>query len=141
MVYHALAVDFIELHGAHGYLLHAFLSPLSNVRSDDYGGQPLENRLRFVLRLVKRCRDAWPDKPLFVRISATDWHEGPEKDQHGTWLQWGIEQSTILTGRLKEIGVDLIDCSSGGNWVHQKINVKPGYQVGFFSVQSLCREK
>ncbi|KIM47773.1 hypothetical protein M413DRAFT_439440 [Hebeloma cylindrosporum] len=123
--------DFIELHGAHGYLLHSFLSPLSNTRDDEYGGQPLENRLRFFLRLVKVCREAWAEKPLFVRISASDWADGPEKDDEGRWKQWGIEQSTILVARLKEIGVDLIDCSSGGNWAHQKIIAKPGYQVPF----------
>ena len=124
-----MIVDFIELHGAHGYLLHSFLSPLSNTRNDEYGGQPLENRLRFFLRLVKVCREAWHEKPFFVRISATDWADGPEKDDKGNWKQWGIEQSTILVARLKEIGVDLIDCSSGGNWAQQKIIVKPGYQV------------
>ena len=124
-----MIVDFIELHGAHGYLLHSFLSPLSNTRNDEYGGQPLENRFRFFLRLVKVCREAWHEKPLFVRISATDWADGPEKDHKGSWKQWGIKQSTILVARLKEIGVDLIDCSSGGNWAQQKIIVKPGYQV------------
>lgn len=122
-------VDFIEIHGAHGYLLHSFLSPLSNTRTDGFGGQDLENRLRFFLRVVKRCREAWPDKPLFVRISATDWAEGPEKDADGTWKQWGIEQSTILVGRLKELGIDLLDCSTGGNYNKQKIPVGPGYQV------------
>lgn len=127
-------VDFIEIHGAHGYLLHSFLSPLSNIRHDSYGGQPLENRLRYFLRLVKRCRDAWPSKPLFVRISASDWADCPEKDESGIWKQWGIEQSTILVGKLKEIGVDLIDCSSGGNWFHQKIPIGPGYQVGVYAV-------
>jgi 2,4-dienoyl-CoA reductase-like NADH-dependent reductase (Old Yellow Enzyme family) len=123
--------DFIELHGAHGYLLHSFVSPLSNTRTDEFGGQSLENRMRWFLRLVERCREAWADKPLFVRISATDWAEGPEKDDQGIWKQWGIEQSTILVGKLKELGVDLIDCSSGGNWSQQKIDVKPGYQVPF----------
>jgi 2,4-dienoyl-CoA reductase-like NADH-dependent reductase (Old Yellow Enzyme family) len=122
-------VDFIEIHGAHGYLLHSFVSPLSNIRHDPYGGQPLENRLRYFLRLVKRCRDAWPSKPLFVRISASDWADCPEQDESGIWKQWGIKQSTILVGKLKEIGVDLIDCSSGGNWFHQKIPIGPGYQV------------
>jgi len=123
--------DFIELHGAHGYLLHEFLSPLSNTRTDEYGGQPLENRLRYFLQIVKRSREVWSDKPLFVRLSGTDWAEGPEKDENGTWKQWGIEQTSILVGKLKEMGVDLIDCSSGGNWVHQKITVGPGYQVPF----------
>lgn len=70
-----------------------------------------------------------------MRISATDWAEGPEKDEQGIWKQWGIEQSTILVGKLKEIGVDLIDCSSGGNWVRQKITIGPGYQVILVSLR------
>ena len=123
-------VDFIELHGAHGYLIHEFLSPLSNIRTDEYGGQSLENRFRWVLRLVKRVREAWgEDKPLFMRLSATDWAEGPEKDEEGIWKSWGIKQSTILVGKLKELGVDLIDTSSGGNWAEQKITVGPAYQA------------
>lgn len=73
-------------------------------------------------------REAW-DKPLFVRLSATDWAEGPEKDEEGNWKQWGIEQTTILARQLKELGIDLVDVSSGGNWVQQKIPVGPGYQV------------
>ncbi|KAI0361437.1 FMN-linked oxidoreductase [Trametes cingulata] len=122
--------DFIEIHAAHGYLLHEFVSPLSNVRTDAYGGS-LENRLRFPLQVVEKVRSAW-DKPLFVRISATDWAEGPEKDPaSGEWKQWGIEQSKIYVGELKKLGVDLIDCSSGGNWVQQKITIVPGYQVPF----------
>jgi 2,4-dienoyl-CoA reductase-like NADH-dependent reductase (Old Yellow Enzyme family) len=121
--------DFIEVHAAHGYLLTEFLSPLSNTRTDAYGGQLLENRMRFPLRLVKRVREAWPDKPLFVRISGTEWAEGPEKDKNGQWRYWGIEQSTILSGKLRELGVDLVHMSSGGNWAQQKIDVKPGYQV------------
>ena len=122
------SVDFIEIHGAHGYLLHSFYSPLSNTRTDAYGGQPLANRLAFPLRLIKSCRTAWPDKPLFVRISATDWARGPEQEG-SEWKQWGIEQSKILVGELIKLGVDLVDCSSGGNWVKQEIAVKPGYQV------------
>lgn len=106
------------------------MSPLSNTRSDENGGQPLENRLRFPLRLIRSCRDAWSEKPLFVRISASDWADGPERDDQGVWKQWGIEQTTVLVGKLQEIGIDLIDCSSGGNWFHQKITTKPGYQVG-----------
>ncbi|PPQ63788.1 hypothetical protein CVT24_004330 [Panaeolus cyanescens] len=124
--------DFIELHAAHGYLLHEFLSPLSNQRQDMYGGS-LENRSRFLLNVSRRCREAWPDKPLFVRISATDWAEGPEQVD-GVWKQWGIEQSSVLVGRLQELGVDLIDCSSGGNWFRQKIDLVPGYQVPFAEV-------
>ncbi|KAH9486525.1 Putative NADPH dehydrogenase C23G7.10c [Psilocybe cubensis] len=123
--------DFIEIHGAHGYLLHSFLSPLSNVRKDQYGGQSLENRMRFFIRLVARCREAWVGKPLFVRISAAEWADGPERTDEGVWRQWGIEQSTILVGKLKDIGVDLIDCSAGGNWVHQNIPIGPGYQVPY----------
>lgn len=125
--------DFIEIHAAHGYLLHSFVSPLSNTRDDIYGGQPLENRLRVISTLVQRIRKAWPTKPLFVRISATDWAEGPERDASGKWLQWGIEQSKILAARLQDLGVDLIDCSSGGNWAAQVIPLGPGYQVGVFS--------
>lgn len=127
----SVLVDFIEVHGAHGYLIHSFLSPLSNTRNDAYGGQSLENRLRLVCSVVQRLRKVW-SKPLFVRISATDWAEGPEKDSDGKWLQWGIEQSIILAARLQELGADLIDCSTGGNWALQKIPVAPSYQVGHF---------
>lgn len=119
--------DFIEIHAAHGYLLHSFVSPLSNNRTDEYGGS-LENRLRFPLQLIRRCRAEWPDKPLFVRISATDWAE-VEKGEDGEWKSWGIEQSKIYVGELKKIGVDLLDCSAGGNWVKQAIPLEPGYQV------------
>ncbi|KAG6885261.1 hypothetical protein C0993_003951 [Termitomyces sp. T159_Od127] len=122
--------DFIEIHAAHGYLLHSFVSPLSNVRNDQYGGQPLENRLRFPLRVIKACRDAW-EKPLWVRISAYDWAEGPEQDELGTWKQWGIEQSKIYVGEMQKMGIDLVDASSGGNWVDQEIPLKHGYQVHF----------
>jgi len=122
--------DFIEVHAAHGYLLHEFLSPLSNSRADTYGGD-LENRMRFPLRLVKRVREAWEGKPLFVRISATDWAEGPERSDKAEWKQWGIEQSKIFVGELKDLGVDLVDASSGGNWARQKIPLKHGYQVQF----------
>ncbi|TFK36943.1 hypothetical protein BDQ12DRAFT_686131 [Crucibulum laeve] len=123
--------DFIEIHAAHGYLLHSFVSPLSNTRNDQYGGQDLENRLRYPLRLIAACRKAWPTKPFFVRISASDWAEGPERTEDGVWRQWGIEQSTFLVGKLQDLGVDLVDCSSGGNWVKQAIPIKPGYQVPF----------
>jgi len=121
----------IEIHGAHGYLFHSFLSPLTNTRRDAYGGQSFENRTRFMLRVVKAVRAAWRERPLFVRLSATDWAEGPEKDADGKWLQWGVEQTTLLSGELKKLGVDLIDISSGGNWEAQRIAVKPGYQVPF----------
>ena len=106
--------------------MHEFFSPLSNVRTDQHGGS-LENRLRFPLRIIKRCRSAW-SKPLFVRISAADWAEGPEKVGN-EWKQWEIEQSTIFVKKMEEIGVDLVDCSSGGNWSEQKLPIGPGYQV------------
>ncbi|KAG8696108.1 hypothetical protein FRC09_008728 [Ceratobasidium sp. 395] len=126
-----IGFDFIEIHGAHGYLLHSFYSPLSNNRSDAYGGS-LENRLRLPLRVAQAVRDAWgTSKPLFFRLSATDWAEGPEKGEDGEWKSWGIEQTVELAKALKNIGVDVIDTSSGGNWVQQKIPVKPGYQVPF----------
>ncbi|KAF9225430.1 FMN-linked oxidoreductase [Gyrodon lividus] len=122
--------DFVEVHGAHGYLIHEFLSPISNKRTDAYGGD-LTNRMRFPLRLIKRVRETWADKPLFVRISATDWVEGPEQGEDGEWKQWGIEQSKIFVGELKSLGVDLVDTSTGGNAVQQKIPLKHGYQVPF----------
>ncbi|MBS7566394.1 NADH:flavin oxidoreductase/NADH oxidase [Mucilaginibacter sp. Bleaf8] len=109
-----------EVHAAHGYLLHQFLSPLSNQRTDVYGGS-FENRIRLVLEVVESIQEVWPqDYPLFVRISATDWTEGG----------WMPEESVKLAGILKEKGVDLIDCSTGGN-VHAQIPVGPGYQVEF----------
>ncbi|KAJ8516136.1 hypothetical protein ONZ45_g6518 [Pleurotus djamor] len=122
--------DFIEIHSAHGYLFHSFLSNLSNVRTDSYGGQPLENRLRFPLRVIKSCREAW-SKPLFVRISASDWADRPEQGDDGLWKQWGIEQTKVLVGELIKIGVDFVDCSAGGNWAEQKIPLSHGYQVPF----------
>ena len=120
--------DFIEVHAAHGYLLTSFLSPISNTRADEFGGQSLENRMRFPLRLIKRMREAWPDKPLFVRISGTEWG-GDEQDEQGNWLSWGLEQSKIFTREVQKIGVDLIHVSSGGNYSKQKIPTGPGYQV------------
>ncbi|KAG6832561.1 hypothetical protein H0H92_000190 [Tricholoma furcatifolium] len=122
--------DFIEIHAAHGYLLHSFVSPLSNIRDDQYGGQPLENRLRFPLRVIEACRGVW-DKPLWVRISASDWAEGPEQNASGMWQQWGIEQSKIFAKEMQKLGVDLVDASSGGNWAKQVIPLKHGYQVHF----------
>ena len=114
-------LEVIELHAAHGYLLHEFLSPLSNHRTDEYGGS-YENRIRFVLEVTNAVRDEWPESlPLFVRISSTDWAEGG----------WDIEQSIELSRRLKTLGVDLIDCSSGGNVPHVKIPLGPGYQTQF----------
>ncbi|KAJ7751311.1 hypothetical protein DFH07DRAFT_826841 [Mycena maculata] len=126
-----IGFDFIEVHGAHGYLIHEFFSPLSNTRTDQYGGS-LENRLRFPMRILRRVRQVWGDKLLFVRISATDWAEGPEKAEDGTWLQWGVEQSNLFVDKMLEAGVvDLLDVSSGGNWASQKIPVAHGYQVPF----------
>lgn len=124
--------DFIEIHGAHGYLPHQFLSPLSNERTDAYGGS-LENRLRFSIEVSARVRQEWgEEKPVFFRVSASDWAEGPERDDNGDWKQWGVEQSTILSKRLiDETGIDLIDVSSGGVWEQQKIPLEPGYQVQF----------
>jgi len=111
----------VELHMAHGYLLHEFLSPLSNVRTDEYGGS-LENRMRFPLRVAERVRQTWPDHlPLFVRISASDWAEGG----------WDLPQSIEFAKRLRDLGVDLIDCSSGGAVPGAKIELGPGYQVPF----------
>ena len=123
--------DFIELHGAHGYLVSSFLSPISNNRTDEFGGQSLENRMRFPLRLIKRMREAWPDKPFLVRISGTEW-AGDERDERGNWLSWGLEQSKIFTREVQKIGVDLIHISSGGNYSEQQIPISPGYQVCLF---------
>src|SRR3982074_3186129 len=109
----------IEIHAAHGYLIHEFLSPLSNQRTDSYGGS-FENRTRVLREIVAAVRGSWPERALlFVRISATDWIDGG----------WDIEQSVELARQLKELGADLIDCSSGGNVPHAKIPVGPGYQT------------
>jgi len=111
----------VEIHMAHGYLLHEFLSPLSNHRKDEFGGS-LENRMRFPLSVARAVRDAWPkDLPLFARISATDWVEGG----------WDLAQSVELCKRLKQIGVDLIDCSSGGSVPYAVIPAGPGFQTPF----------
>jgi 2,4-dienoyl-CoA reductase-like NADH-dependent reductase (Old Yellow Enzyme family) len=111
----------LELHAAHGYLLHEFLSPLSNRRADAYGG-PFENRIRILLEVTRSVRGRWPDRwPLFVRISATDWVEGG----------WDVDQSVELSRRLAREGVDLIDCSSGGLLPGVKVPVGPGYQTAF----------
>ncbi len=111
----------IEIHAAHGYLLHQFLSPLSNHRTDKYGGN-FENRTRLLLEVVKAVQSGWPQSlPLFVRISATDW----AKDG------WDINEATKLSSILKLNGVDLIDCSSGGLVPYQQIAIGPGYQVPF----------
>jgi len=111
----------IEIHAAHGYLLHQFLSPLANQRQDEYGGS-FENRTRLLLEVVAGVRQVWPEAyPLFVRISATDWID----------KGWDIEQSVTLSDKLKSLGVDLIDCSSGGIIPGINIPVKPGYQTQF----------
>lgn len=111
----------IELHGAHGYLLHEFLSPISNHRKDEYGGS-FENRIRFLVEVTEAVREVWTEeRPLFVRISATDWVDGG----------WDIDESVKLAKILKARGVDLIDCSSGGNSPGQKIPVAPLYQTPF----------
>ena len=117
----AAGFQVIEVHLAHGYLLHEFLSPLSNLRKDEYGGG-LGNRIRFPLSITRAVRDIWPqDLPVFVRISATDWAEGG----------WDLEQSVELCRRLKEQGIDLIDCSSGGLVPDAVIPAGPGFQTPF----------
>jgi 2,4-dienoyl-CoA reductase-like NADH-dependent reductase (Old Yellow Enzyme family) len=116
-----LGFDAIELHGAHGYLMHEFLSPLSNRREDEYGGS-LANRMRFPLEVFAAVRAEWPqDKPLGVRLSCTDWSEGG----------WDIEQTVALARELKKLGCDWIDASSGGLVKNQVIPVAAGYQVPF----------
>jgi 2,4-dienoyl-CoA reductase-like NADH-dependent reductase (Old Yellow Enzyme family) len=111
----------VELHAAHGYLIHEFLSPLSNLRTDEYGGS-LANRARLLLDTASAVRKVWPeDYPLFVRISSTEWVEGG----------FDIDEAIVLAGQLKALGIDLIDCSSGGNAAHARIPVGPGYQLPF----------
>ncbi len=113
--------ELLELHAAHGYLAHEFLSPLSNRRTDEYGGS-LENRLRFPLEVIAAVRTVWPQRlPLFLRISATDWTPGG----------WTDDDSVELAKAAKQRGVDLVDCSSGGNVAKAAIPLKPGYQVPF----------
>jgi 2,4-dienoyl-CoA reductase-like NADH-dependent reductase (Old Yellow Enzyme family) len=117
----AAGFDVAEIHAAHGYLIHEFLSPLTNSRTDQYGGS-LDNRLRLCLEVVDAVRSVWPDRlPVFVRISATDWTPGG----------WDIDQAVELSRRLRDRGVDLVDCSSGGNVPRAEIPVAPGYQVSF----------
>ncbi|HEY0848244.1 MAG TPA: NADH:flavin oxidoreductase/NADH oxidase [Noviherbaspirillum sp.] len=115
-----LGFDVIELHAAHGYLMHEFLSPLSNRREDAYGGS-LENRIRFPLEIFEGIRASVPDKPVGIRVSATDWVEGG----------WDIEQTVVFAQELKKRGCDFIDVSSGGLSAQQKIPLGPGYQVPF----------
>ncbi len=116
-----IGFDVVELHGAHGYLLHQFLSPLSNHRDDAYGGS-LENRMRFPLQVIEAVREAWPaTKPLGIRVSATDWVAGG----------WNIEDTITFGRAAAELGIDFIDVSSGGMSPVQEIVAGPGYQVGF----------
>ncbi len=112
----------VEIHAAHGYLLHEFLSPVTNRRTDGYGG-PLENRTRLVREVARSVRAVWPEEfPLFLRISATDWLDG---------AAWDVEQSVELCRGLRTEGVDLIDCSSGGLVPSARVPLSPGYQVPF----------
>jgi len=118
----AAGFEMIEIHAAHGYLLHQFLSPVSNHRTDNYGGT-FENRTRLLREVIAAARSVWPERlPLGVRVSATDWLE-PEG--------WTLEQTVALARALRTEGVDLIDCSSGGAVLHAKVPVGPGYQVPF----------
>jgi 2,4-dienoyl-CoA reductase-like NADH-dependent reductase (Old Yellow Enzyme family) len=111
----------VEIHAAHGYLLHEFLSPLSNRRTDRYGGS-LENRTRIVREVVEAVRREWPDRlPLFLRVSCTDWTDGG----------WDLPQTIELCRQVRPLGVDLVDCSSGGNVATARIPAGPGYQVPF----------
>lgn len=113
--------DVVEIHAAHGYLLHEFLSPLANQRTDSYGGS-FENRIRLMLQVAKAVRDAWPaELPQFARISATDWADGG----------WDLDESVELSRRLRGCGVDVVDVSSAGLVAHARIAVAPGYQVPF----------
>lgn len=113
--------DVIEIHAAHGYLIHEFLSPLVNTRSDEYGGS-YDNRVRLCLEIVDAVRNVWPERlPLFVRVSCTDWKADG----------WDLDQTVELARRLKTRGVDLVDCSSGGLVADQQIAIGPGYQVPF----------
>lgn len=113
--------EWLEIHAAHGYLLHSFLSPLTNTRNDPYGGS-FDNRLRFLLEVIAAVQETWPkDKPLTVRISASDWKEGGLT----------IEDSIKIAEKLKEAGIDLVDCSSGGVIGDAKIAVGAGYQLPF----------
>jgi 2,4-dienoyl-CoA reductase-like NADH-dependent reductase (Old Yellow Enzyme family) len=115
----AAGFDVVELHAAHGYLLHEFLSPLANARDDEFGGT-FEGRIRFPLMVAERVRNEWPaDLPVFVRISATDWVDGG----------WSLDESVEFARRLKAVGIDLVDCSSGGLVANAQIPLGPGYQV------------
>jgi 2,4-dienoyl-CoA reductase-like NADH-dependent reductase (Old Yellow Enzyme family) len=116
-----IGYDLIELHGAHGYLAHQFLSPLSNQRTDEYGGST-ENRMRFAIEMYEAVRAVWPEaKPIGMRVSATDWVDGG----------WTPEETVVLAKKLKALGMDYMDVSSGGLSPAQKIPLSPGYQVPF----------
>lgn len=118
---HAAGFEVVDIHAAHGYLLHQFLSPLSNRRDDAYGGS-LHNRCRFLLEVADAVRGAWPDdRPVFVRLSATDWIDGG----------WSVTDTVVLARMLAKRGIDLIDVSSGGLSPNQVLRVEPGYQVPF----------
>ncbi|KAJ1737279.1 hypothetical protein H4S06_002421 [Coemansia sp. BCRC 34490] len=120
--------DVVELHGAHGYLLHEFLSPISNKRTDEYGGS-FENRARMVVETARAVRKVWPkEKPLFVRLSITDWVEPSDEIPTGGWTE---EESIELAKLLVKEGVDLIDCSTSGSSPKQQIPLSPGYQIPF----------
>jgi 2,4-dienoyl-CoA reductase-like NADH-dependent reductase (Old Yellow Enzyme family) len=118
---HAAGFTVLEIHAAHGYLIHQFLSPLTNQRDDEYGGA-FENRIRFAEETIRAVRSYWPDSlPLFLRVSTTDWLEGG----------WDLDQSIELARRIKQLGIDLVDCSSGGIASGATIPVGPGYQTEF----------
>ncbi len=119
----ALECDFkvVEVHAAHGYLLHEFLSPLSNLRTDDYGGS-FDNRIRLVCDVIRAVRTVWPERlPLFLRVSSTDWTDGG----------WTVDDTVALARRVFPLGVDVIDCSSGGNVASARLPIGPGYQTAF----------
>ncbi|GAA5994826.1 hypothetical protein JCM5350_000903 [Sporobolomyces pararoseus] len=121
--------DVVEVHAAHGYLLHNFLSPISNHRTDEYGGT-LENRLRFPVEIIKIVRSVIPSHVvLSLRVSGTEWSPEGEKDESGEWISWGIEQSKVFAVEAIKAGIDLIDLSSGGNDTKQQIHTYPSYQV------------
>jgi 2,4-dienoyl-CoA reductase-like NADH-dependent reductase (Old Yellow Enzyme family) len=116
-----IGYDVVELHAAHGYLAHQFLSPLSNKRTDEYGGL-LENRMRFPIEMYEAVRAVWPkDKPIGMRVSATDWVDGG----------WTLDETVVLAKELKKRGLDYMDVSTGGLSPAQKIPLSPGYQVPF----------
>jgi 2,4-dienoyl-CoA reductase-like NADH-dependent reductase (Old Yellow Enzyme family) len=117
----AAGFDVVEIHAAHGYLIHEFLTPLVNTRTDEYGGS-FDNRARLCLEVADAVRSVWPERlPVFVRISSTDWKEGG----------WDVEQAVELARRLRQRGIDLVDCSSGGAVPDVTIPLGPGYQVPF----------